>query len=43
MERKPSTRFKQNAMTRWFIPIILAILILGLIVTLLIAFGMPAG
>jgi len=43
MERKPSTRFHQNAVTRWFIPIIIAILILGLIVTLVIAFAVPAG
>jgi len=43
MERKPSTRFQQNTVTRWLIPIIIAILIIGLIVTLVIAFGVPAG
>jgi hypothetical protein len=43
MERKPSTRFQQSAATRWLIPIIITILILGLLATLAIAFLMPAG
>jgi len=43
MERKPSTRFQQSTVTRWLIPIIIAILILGLLATLVIAFIVPAG
>jgi len=43
MDRKPSSRFQQTSVTRWLIPIIIAILIFGLITTLVIAFLITPG